>query len=84
MLDEMRAMLTAEGLTEQDLRLRPCGCLGLCKQGPVAVAASGSAAQSRKPPKAKKKRAGVFVRIRKRKIREVLRDALSETMPPTE
>ena len=68
LLQQMQGMLSNEGVPEGELRVRPCGCLGLCKQGPVMVVAEGAAAQERKPPKvkkakAKKKVAGVYTRV---------------------
>ncbi len=71
LLKEMRAMLQREGIAEEELLPRACGCLGLCKQGPVMVAGVG-----RKPPKVKKKGKGVFTRVAADEARDVLRAVL--------
>jgi (2Fe-2S) ferredoxin len=85
MLEAMRSLLATEGLSETDLAVRPTGCLGLCKQGPVAVAAVGTAAAARKPKKVKKKqqkKATVFTRIDPADIRGVLQRSLAADAPP--
>jgi hypothetical protein len=81
MVDAMRGMLAAEGL-EQELRVQPCGCLGLCKQGPVVLTATGEAAIGNKPEKPKKSRKrkvqGLSVRVKaqsRQAVRDVLRGA---------
>lgn len=71
LLKKMRAMLECEGIAEKELLPRACGCLGLCKQGPVMVAGVG-----RKPPKVKKKGKGVFTRVDTDEARDVLRKVL--------
>ncbi|RRA47926.1 (2Fe-2S) ferredoxin domain-containing protein [Acidipila sp. EB88] len=78
LLKDMQAILAGEGIAPSELLVRPCGCLGLCKQGPVLVAAAGAAALNRKPPKVKKgkKRLGVYTQVEPDEARLVLRDAL--------
>lgn len=72
----MRAMLAAEEIGADELTLRPCSCLGLCKQGPVLVAASGPVAREKKPPKPKKRARSVYTKVAQDEAREVLRAAL--------
>ena len=58
LLTDMQGILSAEQIGAEELRLRPVGCLGLCKKGPVLVAAIGPAAAEKKPPKPRKKGPG--------------------------
>ena len=78
LLTDMRAALEAENIGPDELALRPCGCLGLCKQGPVMLFAAGEAALEKKPKKpGKKKRSpSVHTRVEPGELREILRDAL--------
>ena len=78
LLTEMRTILASEQIGDDELALRACGCLGLCKQGPVLVAATGEKALEKKPPKVKgkKKSAAVFTQVADAEVREVLRSAL--------
>lgn len=70
-------MLQAENISPEELAIRPCGCLGLCKQGPVMLAAAGEEALAKKPRKPGKKPApGVHTRVESGELREILRDAL--------
>jgi (2Fe-2S) ferredoxin len=79
LLKEMQAMLDREGIAPRELILRPCGCLGLCSQGPVMVSVPGEAAARKKPPKWKKaKRGDVYLRVEEREIRAILRSRLSK------
>ena len=57
--------------------MKPCGCVGLCKQGPVMVAAD---ARVKKPPKPGKKQKDVWRRVEPEEMREVLREALFESL----
>ncbi len=77
LLTDMRTMLDAEGISPEELAIRPCGCLGLCKKGPVLLAASGEAAQEKKPAKPKKKARGVYTKVRRGDTRGVLREVLA-------
>ena len=78
LLRTMRDALAAEDIGPDELTLRPCSCLGLCKQGPVLVAASGNAARERKPPKPGKKELSpsVHIHVEPDEVRELLREAL--------
>ena len=81
LLADMRSILADEGIGADELSLRPCGCLGLCKQGPVLVAAMGEAAREKKLPKLKKRlkkkiSARVYTRVAQAEVRGVLRDAI--------
>lgn len=76
-LAQMRQMLAAEAIGRDELNVRPCGCLGLCKRGPVMVLAGGPAAQVKQPPKPRKKSArGVYTGVEASELREILREAL--------
>ncbi len=76
-LAQMREMLGAEAIGSDELNVRPCGCLGLCKRGPVMILASGTAAQAKQPRKPGKKGAhGVYTRVEGAELREILREAL--------
>ena len=83
LLSGMQAMLKAEGIGKDELALRPCGCLGLCKQGPVLVAATGKAAEGKKPPKVKKLKGdhALHRRVSAKETRGILREALRPAMP---
>ena len=83
LLSGMQAMLKAEGIGKDELALRPCGCLGLCKQGPVLVTATGKAAEGKKPPKAKKLKGenALYCRVSAKDTRAILREALRPAMP---
>ena len=73
----MRAILKAEHIGPDELAVRPCGCLGLCKQGPVVRAAKGEAALAKKPRKPGKKHGSeAAVRVEPEEVRELLREAL--------
>ena len=76
LLTGMRGMLAAEGIGPDELAVKPCGCLGLCKQGPVLLAATGRAAQAKKPGKPGKKGKGLWKRVQPAEAREILREAL--------
>ncbi len=74
MLKDMREALAEENIGPDELVIKPCGCLGLCKQGPVMVAADAGVM---KPPKTgKKQRSGVWRKVEPEETREVLREAL--------
>ena len=79
LLTEMQSLLRAENIGKDELLLRPVGCLGLCKRGPVLVAASGKAALEKKPPKPGKKASGVYTKVALKEARDVLREVL---LPP--
>ena len=76
LLTEMQSILRAEDIGKDELVLRPVGCLGLCKRGPVLVAARGEDAVAKKPGKAKKKARGVYTKVALDEARSVLREAL--------
>ncbi len=78
LLGAMQGILTAEAIGKDELLLRPVGCLGLCKRGPVLLAAAGEAAQERKPRKPGKNAPGVYTRVTQDEAREVLREVLCE------
>ncbi len=80
-LSEMQAILAAEAIGKDELLLRPVGCLGLCKRGPVLLAAAGKAAQEKKPHKPGKKAPGVYTRVRPGEARELLREVLCGISP---
>ena len=73
LLNDMRAALLAEEIGPEELSVKPCGCLGLCKQGPVMVAAAGADARAKKP---RKKQKNVWTKVAPEEIREVLREAM--------
>lgn len=76
-LSQIRAALGDEAIDPGELQVRPCGCLGLCKQGPVLMAASGIEAQQKKPRKPKKKQGGVYTEVHAGEdVRTILRDRL--------
>ena len=81
LLNQMQGILDAEAIGKDELLLRPAGCLGLCKRGPVLLAATGKAAQARKPKKPGKKAAGVYTKVRPDETREVLREVLCGVSP---
>ncbi len=76
LLTEMQTILRAEDIGKDELLLRPVGCLGLCKHGPVLLAASGKAALEKKPPKPGKKTPGVYTGVALEEARDVLREVL--------
>ena len=76
LLSGMQNLLAAESIGKEELLLLPVGCLGLCKQGPVLVAAAGEAAAQKKPGKPGKHAPGVYTRVVEGEMREVLREAL--------
>lgn len=76
LLHEMRALLKAEDIGPEELAVRPCGCLGLCKQGPVMLAAAGEAALAKKPHKPGKHAPEAHTRVEPEEVREILREAL--------
>ncbi len=77
LLAEMRGALAAEGIGREELDVRPCGCLGLCKRGPVMLGVSGPAARAKKPAKPGKKRGlGVYTGVQRGELREILREVL--------
>ncbi len=76
LLKDGRTALAAEGIGPDELTLRPVGCLGLCRQGPVMVAAVGVDARAKKPPKPRKRDPGTHVRVAPEELRELLREAL--------
>ena len=73
LLNDMRAALLAENIGPDELAVKPSGCLGLCKQGPVMVAAAGTDARAKKPRKNQK---NVWTKVAPGETREVLREAL--------
>lgn len=78
---EMRGLLAAEDIGPEELAVRPCGCLGLCKQGPVTLAAAGEMALTKKPRKpGKKSKPEVHTRVEPKESREILREALLKTV----
>ena len=76
LVEQMRALLVGENIGPEELAVRPCGCLGLCKQGPVMLAVAGEAALCKHPRKPGKREAGVHTRVKPGGLREILRDAL--------
>ncbi len=77
LLTEARSALEAEGIGPDELAIRACGCLGLCKQGTVMLLAAGEAALTKKPRKPGKKSASeVYTRVEPDELREILREAL--------
>ncbi len=77
LIHQMRGLLEAESIGPEELAVRPCGCLGLCKQGPVMLAAAGEAALHKKPHKPGKKHGPeVHTRVEPEEVREILREAL--------
>ena len=81
LLSEMQGILAAEAVGKDELLLRPVGCLGLCKRGPVLLAAMGKTPQARKPKKPGKKSPGVYTKVRPDEAREVLREVLCGASP---
>ncbi len=81
LLSEMQRILDAEAIGKEEVLLRPVGCLGLCKHGPVLLAAVGKAAEARKPKKPGKKAPGVYTRMHPGEAREVLRATLCGVSP---
>ena len=75
LLENMRTILKSENICPDELAVRPCGCLGLCKQGPVMLAAAGEAALA-KPRKPRKHEPAVHSRVEPGEVREILREAL--------
>jgi hypothetical protein len=78
---DAKAILLRENIGPEELLIRPVGCLGLCKHGPVCIAAVGAAALGREPPKAKKRKhrdsaALVTIEVAPQELRSVLREAL--------
>ncbi len=73
---DARAMLAVEGIGPDELAVRPTGCLGLCKQGPVLLAAAGEVALAKKPRKPRKGSPGVHTLVAPEELREVVREAL--------
>ena len=82
LIEKMRAMLAAEAIPAVELTVRPCGCLGLCKQGPAAAVATGEARLAKKPPKARKGRRGVYTRVEGEDVRDMLRETLLQGAAP--
>ncbi len=78
LLKGMRAMLAEEEIGPDELAVRPSGCLGLCKQGPVMVAAGARVSKPSKPRKKQKK--GVWRKVEPGEMREVLREALFDSL----
>ena len=76
LLSAMQGILKAEEIGPEELRVLPVGCLGLCKRGPVLLAASGPEAGRKKPKKPGKKAPGVYTQIELKEARTVLRDVL--------
>ena len=72
----MQTILRVEDIGKDELLLRPVGCLGLCKRGPVLVALSGKAALRKKPGKPAKKAAGVYLKVAREEVRSLLREVL--------
>ena len=75
-------ILRCEDIGQDELSVRPVGCLGLCERGPVCVAVAGKAALDRKPPRVKKrnqrgnKSVLVTIEVEPRDLRPMLREAL--------
>ncbi len=76
LLSAMQGILKVEDIGQEELRVRPVGCLGLCKRGPVLLAIPGTVAAQKKPKKPGKKSRGVYTRVELKEARDVLREVL--------
>jgi NADH:ubiquinone oxidoreductase subunit E len=85
LITSMREALDRESIPSEELDVRPCGCLGLCSQGPVFAAVVGEGAAERKPaklPRKKKRRAnaGAYVKVERDELRGILRETLAKPL----
>ena len=71
-------MLAAEHIGAEELNIRPVGCLGLCKLGPVCAAAPAQGDGAKRAPKLKKRKSetGLFTRVGEEDLRPMLRQVL--------
>ncbi len=74
----MRDALERENIGAAELTIRPSGCIGPCKQGPVAVVAGPEWQGGKKAPKPGKDtdQRGVHTRLEAKDVRGLLRAAL--------
>jgi (2Fe-2S) ferredoxin len=81
LVKSLRAGIAAQGEVASHIDVRPCGCLDLCKKGPVVAVVTGKRALKKRPPKKLKKSSLLWKRAAADEAGRMIREVQNQSLP---